>query len=232
VNLSAKSPGSFAQDAEKILGLLFYLIIEHLEVPEFVFGNAIEGSKASAETQMPVFEVFITARQKACTPWMMLTARIVQAYQGVVNIDGRIGDGKNDPILQWDKLTQNGRLVLDTVNWAFSEGLLDEKTALLLLPVDVADPEGVLKQAKKDKAIRQADSLANMEAQAQIAAQNAPPSAANPNSSKPNPNPTSAANSKSSGPNASQSAKATQKKIGEMDESLREEIENLDLELA
>src|SRR5215471_810789 len=166
-----KSPGSFSADAVAILGLLFYLIIEHLEVPEFVFGNAIEGSKASAETQMPVFEVFITARQKACTPWMVLTSKIVQAYQGIINV----ADMKEDPMLQWKKMTQNGRLVLDSVNWAFTENLIDEKTALQLLPVDIEDPEGVLKQAKKDAEKRSALSLQNAQATLQMQNENMPP---------------------------------------------------------
>lgn len=225
-----KSPGSFATDVEKILGLLFYLIIEHLEIPEFVFGNAIEGSKASAETQMPVFEVFITARQKACTPWITATAKIVQAYQGIINVVKQ-----EDPLMQWEKLTQNGRLVLDTVNWAFSEGLLDEETALILLPLDIADPKGVLKQAKKDKERRQAESLANAEATMQMQNANTPPNALT--SGKSNPNPTSAARGSTSKPDASSSAKATQQRLknmddGDIDDTLREEIENLDLELA
>ena len=172
-SFSYQSPGSFADDAEKILGLLFYLIIEHLEVPEFVFGNAIEGSKASAETQMPVFEVFITARQKACTPWILQVCAVVQAYQNVLNPGA--GSGVTDvPLLQWKKLTQNGRMVLDTVKWAYSEALLDEKTALTMIPLDIADPVGVLKQAKKEAEIKQQQQLDNMANTLKTQNENAP----------------------------------------------------------
>jgi hypothetical protein len=156
---SYESPGSFAQDAERILGLLFYLILEHLEIPEFVLGNAIEGSKASAETQMPVFEVFIGARQKSCTPWLLLTAKIVGAYLSVVDVT----EDYKDPQLQWTKLTQNGRMVMDAVAWAYGEGLLDEETALTLLPLEIENPEEVLKKAKKDAAKRQEIANAQME---------------------------------------------------------------------
>jgi len=190
-----KSPGSFADDAVKILGLLFYLIIEHLEVPEFVFGNAIEGSKASAETQMPVFEVFITARQKACTPWILEVCRIVQAYEEIISPERR-----EDPILQWAKLTQNGRMVLDAVNWAFGEGLLDEKTALTLLPIDIENPDEVLKKAKRDAELRQANEEAKMERQMQMEKENAPDPGPTPNGGK---------------------------KLGEMDDSLKEQLELL-----
>src|SRR5690606_16138064 len=51
-----KSPASFTEDTGRLLEYLFYLILEHAELPEFVLGNAIASSKASAETQMPVFE--------------------------------------------------------------------------------------------------------------------------------------------------------------------------------
>ena len=198
-NMDYKSPGSFADDAVKILGLLFYLIIEHLEVPEFVFGNAIEGSKASAETQMPVFEVFITARQKACTPWILETCRIVQGYEQVV-----LPERREDPQLQWAKLTQNGRMVLDAVKWAYGEGLLDEKTALALLPIDIETPEDVLKQAKKYAEKRQMNEEAKMERQMKMQAENAPAPASGGGGSR----------------------------VGEMDESLREDLEELDIQLA
>ena len=206
---SYESPGSFAQDAERILGLLFYLILEHLEIPEFVLGNAIEGSKASAETQMPVFEVFITARQKACTPWILETCAVVQAYLRVLNP----GFSTDVPLLQWDKLTQNGRLVLDTVNWAFEKSLLDEKTALTLLPLEVEDPEGVLRQAKKDAEKRREQQMADLERQAQIAAENS---------------------GDDSAAGAGHAARTTSraKGVDEMDSSLRDDIEELNLELS
>jgi len=197
---SYESPGSFAQDAERILGLLFYLILEHLEIPEFVLGNAIEGSKASAETQMPVFEVFIGARQKGCTPWILNTARIVAAYQSFVNI----GEGNEDPQLQWNKLTQNGRMVMDAVAWAFGESLLDEETALVLLPLDIENPKEVLKQAKKDSMKREELAAAKMENELKMQAANAP---------KPEDN--------TIGKNRQQT--------NEMDPSLQQEIETLDI---
>jgi len=200
-NFSYESPGSFATDAVTILGLLFYLIIEHLEVPEFVFGNAIEGSKASAETQMPVFEVFITARQKACTPWLLETVKVFRGYDSVVNV----GTEKDSPLLQWKKLTQNGRMVLDTVKWAYTEGLLDEKTSLLLLPLEIADPAGVLKQAKKDAEVRKAQELVNAENQLKMQVANTP-----------------APEPKAGTPKALSQAR-------EMDDSLKEEIESLDI---
>lgn len=141
-----KSPAPFGEDVERLLGLLFYLILEHTELPEFVFGNAIGSSKASAETQMPIFEIFIRMRQRDCLRWMLNISKVVLGYMALM----RPGVTVEEPVLQWPKLTQNGRLTLDSVSWAFGEGLLDERTALLLLPLDVEKPDEILKKARKE----------------------------------------------------------------------------------
>lgn len=163
-----ESPGSFAEDTERLLGLIFYLILEHIELPEFVFGNAIEGSKSSAETQMPVFENFIKMRQSGCASWMYALSAVVLAFLSLV----KPGVIKEDVVLQWAKITQNGRLTLDSVSWAYGEGLLDERLALLLLPLDVEKPEEVLKQAKKDAAKRKEIALSDQEATLKMQSEN------------------------------------------------------------
>lgn len=147
------SPGSFTQDTERLLGLLFYLLIEHAEIPEFVMGNAIASSMASAETQMPVFEKFIEGRRGDAAAWLTEIAQIVNAYQVLL----LPGVSLIEPTLQWQKLTQDGQLTLAAVQWAFSEGLIDEQTALLLAPVEVEDIQAVLALARAEREKRQAE---------------------------------------------------------------------------
>jgi hypothetical protein len=172
-----ESPGSFAEDTERLLGLMFYLTLENVEIPEFVLGNAIEGSKASAETQMPVFEVTIKMRQRSCSPWILNTCRIVQGYLSLM-MSGIILDA---PTLQWPKISQNGRLTKETVEWAYDKALLDDKTSLLLLPLDIDRPDEVLKQAKREAEDRKEESLAEQEEVMKMQARNSPQSS-NPNS--------------------------------------------------
>lgn len=148
-----KSPGSFSQDTERLLGLMFYLILEHTELPEFVFGNAIASSKASADTQMPIFVRFIEMRRGEMAGWLTEIAEIVLGYLSLT----MPGVTTEPPSLQWEKLDQqDGRLTLDTVVWAFEAGLIDEKTALLLSGLDVENIEEVLAAAKAEKEARQA----------------------------------------------------------------------------
>lgn len=141
------SPGEFAGDTAKLLELMFYLILEHTELPEFIFGNAIASSKASAETQMPVFEKFIEDRRKQIGGWLIQVTMVVLGYLSLIE-PGVSAD--ETPALQWQKLTQDGRLTLDTVTWGFAEGLLDRRTALMLAPVEVEDIDAVLDAAKRE----------------------------------------------------------------------------------
>lgn len=145
-----KSPGAFTADTERLLGLLFYLLLEHAEIPEFVFGNAISSSQASADTQMPVFERFIEMRRADMTGWLTEIAEIALGYMALT----QPGIRAQTPALQWTPLTQDGRLTLDTLSWALLQGLIDERTALTMAPLDIQDADAVLEQARAERAER------------------------------------------------------------------------------
>lgn len=152
-DFSYESPGSFASDTIALLEILFLLVLEHTELPEFVFGNAISSSKASAETQLPVFIRFIELRRAEMSGWLTQLASTAVAYLALITPGVSTAE---TPVLQWEQLEQgDGRLTLDTVSWAYAEGLLDAKTALMLAPVDIDDLETVLAAAKKEKEERQ-----------------------------------------------------------------------------
>lgn len=157
------SPGQFAGDTAQLLELMFYLLLEHTELPEFIFGNAIASSKASAETQMPVFEKFIEERRGQVGQWLLELASIVLAYLALVE-PGVSAD--EAPALQWHKLTQDGKLTLETISWALAEGLIDRRTALMLAPVEVEDIDAVLATAQQEvEARREQDKQDQMDQQ-------------------------------------------------------------------
>lgn len=156
------SPGEFAGDTAKLLELMFYLILEHTELPEFIMGNAIASSKASAETQMPVFEKFIEDRRGQIGGWLVEIAAVVLGYLALIEPGVT---AEEPPALQWQKLTQDGKLTLETVSWAFSEGLLDRRTALMLAPVEIEDIDQVLDTAKQEAEQRQHEQQDQMDQQ-------------------------------------------------------------------
>lgn len=147
-----ESPGSFTGDTAQLLEILFYLTLEHSELPEFVFGNAISSSKASAEAQMPIFEKFIEARRGEMVGWLTEIAEIALGYLALVTPGITI----ETPTLQWQPITQDERMTLDTLTWAHTEGLIDDRTALMLSPIDVDDVDAVLEKAKEEREARMA----------------------------------------------------------------------------
>ena len=84
-------------------------------------------SKASAETQMPIFIRFVEMKRGEMAGWLTELAEIVLALLAVTE-PGVIAE--QSPTLQWDSLDQqDGKLTLETVAWAYAEGLLDDTVA-------------------------------------------------------------------------------------------------------
>jgi hypothetical protein len=133
-----KAPGSFSGDTQTLLNLIFYLVIEHTELPEFAWGGAISSSKASAETQMPPFVKFIEKKRGAAASWMLELARVALAYLRLIE-PGLQRDPDVDTAnlgITWPALTErDGRLLLDTLSWAHGAGLVDDAGAKKLLAV-------------------------------------------------------------------------------------------------
>jgi len=152
---SWKSPASMSADVEALLGLLFYLYLQHTEVPEFVWGNAIASSKASADAQMPPFIKWLEKRRGLVETWMQQIARVVLAYYSV--FETRV-DAETPIMIQWQPLNeQDGNLVLNAVKYAHSEtSIIDDKTALELLPLRIENVEDALRAGQKQRDERQA----------------------------------------------------------------------------
>jgi hypothetical protein len=150
-----KNPGSFAGDTRVLLELLFYLVLQHTEIPEFAWGNAIASSKASAETQLLPFLKWIELKRMDCVGWMTDLARVVLGYYSIfergVSADDKLTIG-------WEPLTnEDGSLTLNAIKWMLTEGLIDELTAVKLAPVDIQDAEGTLKKAREEAEERRAE---------------------------------------------------------------------------
>jgi len=126
---------------------LFYLLLEHTQLPEFIFGNAISSSKASAETQMPVFIEYIKMRRSEMSMWLNEIAQVVAVYLSLVSPDLVT---QEQPGIQWEQLDhEDGSLTLETIKWAFLEGLIDDKVALMLAPVEFENIDQILEAAKE-----------------------------------------------------------------------------------
>lgn len=141
------SPGNFTGDTKILLTLLYFLFIEYAEVPEFVMGTAITGSKASAETQMPIFERFIWGKRTAARGWFIEMLDIVQSYMVVLRQIPQI----EKTVIIWDALTgEDGKLTIETLQWAVENNLIDDVTALKLAPIEIENVEETIEQAREE----------------------------------------------------------------------------------
>lgn len=147
-------PGPFAQETEKLLGLLFYILVQHSEMPEFAWGTAIASSKASAEEQMAPFVRFLEKKRGLAQGWMVELARVVMGYLGVM---ASRDVSAIKPVIEWKPLTEeDNRIVLDSLKLARAEGAIDRETLLRKLPIRLKDVAKILAaadaeaQARKD----------------------------------------------------------------------------------
>ena len=172
---SYESPGSFTKDTSVLLELLFYLILQHTEFPEFIWGNAIASSKASAEAQMPAFTRFIEMCQLRCHKWMTELVQIVCGYYALFETGI---SGKQTVSIKWQPLTgADGQMTLQAIELGLRNGLLDRETALNLMPLDIENPREILDKVDAEKeAARQRfeDNMGDFNNQQDIEDQGAP----------------------------------------------------------
>lgn len=135
-------PGAFVGETEKLLGLLFYLILQHTEIPEFVWGNAIASSKASAESQMPAFSKFVEGKQTSIAHWLNHLMQLVVAWYAT--FERGVSEDDVVKVVHAPLTDADGRLTLDAIKLGREQMLLDRDTALRLMPLDVDDPQAVL----------------------------------------------------------------------------------------
>lgn len=148
-----ESPSSFSVDTNNFLQTLFYLFLQHTEIPEFVWGNAIGSSKASAESQLEPFLKFIDKKRGEAMEWISELADLWMAWTATFNARAR---SLTVQALWKPMASGDGRLTLDSVIWAWSKSLLDDQMAAWLLPINLDNPDEIVEAGKKAGDARQA----------------------------------------------------------------------------
>ncbi len=154
---------SNAEGSTSILKLLFNLIVDTSETPEFVFGTAVKSSNASVSEQMPV------AIRKAERKRKEYKKAYEALYSGVIQIASENGFTKMDTSLKarvkfQSILDEDLKLNLDIVKLLSEEGLITDRVKMLLLNMQlkVADIDEEIELAKgenEEKFNKQADQL-------------------------------------------------------------------------
>lgn len=140
-----EAPGSFVLDTEKLLGLLFYLVVQHSEVAEFALGVAVSASKASTESQLDPFLRFIKKMRGLAGGWIQEIADLYVRYTSLFDRSMRGAGAK----ALWKPMSAaEGRLMLDSTIWMFAKKMMDPVIATWLTPLNISDPEIVAERAK------------------------------------------------------------------------------------
>jgi hypothetical protein len=129
-------------DVSSLLEKYFYMIVEASETPEFVFGAAVQSSKASTETQLPVL---LQKAQRKRTQMEGILGQLIKSY-----IDRQIRlsnpvflqykDKEIDIIINWPELESEDReIILKAVQLGLDNQLLSDRTALRIALGDKVD---------------------------------------------------------------------------------------------
>jgi hypothetical protein len=143
--------GDGADKAKTILELLFKLIVQTSETPEFVFGTAVKSSKASVSEQMPVALVKAKRKQKEFAKFyekLFLTVLQIAEQNGWAKVDSNV-----DVIIKWPEIMQDDlTLNLEIVRFLSEQGLITDRVKMLLLNMSakVDDIDKELEEANEE----------------------------------------------------------------------------------
>lgn len=163
-------PVGFSDDVKASLSVLFWLLFEHIGIPESLWGGELSSARATSETQLAQFVKELKGWQKENGGWVVKLCKIWLQWRALT-----------DPRLVVDKLSadwpaaveKDKELLLKLVQYARDAGLLKNETALRLLEL-VEDAAAEVEEGQVEAQARADDEQARMEAQAAAAAKAQP----------------------------------------------------------
>lgn len=144
-------PTGFTADTQQSLKTLFLLLLDHTGIPEFIWGNELSGSHATAEVQLTQWVRDIEARRKQDECWLLELCEIWLATTAIIDPQVVVDDLK----AEWPELVdEDEKTRLLYVQYAHDAGLLTAKTALSILDL-VDDPTEETKEAEAERQAKQ-----------------------------------------------------------------------------
>lgn len=125
-------------DAQVLLKLLFYCIVDVSEMPEFVFGVHTPSSQASVKEQMPVLISSIERKREQVTDYWQYLARIVLAMTAQAENESfetyatKLSWEVIDP-RSGNEIAQELKLIVEAITIALNNNLMGEESAVNFL---------------------------------------------------------------------------------------------------
>lgn len=155
VNFGVLSAPDNTQGTERLLNILFWQICQTSETPEFVFGTAVQSSKASVSEQTPVMVKKALRKQNDLIP---VFQEIIELYIWTQSqLQNELYKGldwaKTDyKVIMPDITSDDLSLNLEIVKTLLAEGTITKSTALKMLKVDkyLEDIDSEIENAQKE----------------------------------------------------------------------------------
>lgn len=142
------APGNFAENTNVILKKLFYVMLQHAKIPEWVWGGAISSSMASVEAQTPAFIKFIESQRRKLE---ISLKELIEIYMATISLFTPGIAVDEDLAIIWPEIMpQDKALMLQWVMYLQQSGMLTKESALRLADV-VRDVQDEIEKAKKEK---------------------------------------------------------------------------------
>lgn len=121
-----------AADAQIVLNILFWLIAQNSETPEFAFGTAVQSSKASTETQVPMLIKKAIRKQGQLEKPLRQLIELYIERMSIVRPE-EFDDETQFQIDMPDILDADLNVNIQIVNTLLEKGLITEETAMTML---------------------------------------------------------------------------------------------------
>lgn len=158
-------PVGFTADTQQALKTLFLLLLDRTGIPEFIWGNELSGSHATADTQMNQWAHDIEGQQKDNETWLLDLCEIWLATEALTDPSVVVDDIK----AEWPPVVdENQELRLKMLEYASANNLLRGKTMLELTGLPVEDAGAEVEAAEAEMPDPEPAAPANAEAVAQM----------------------------------------------------------------
>jgi len=148
-----RGPAPFTADAWQMLKALFYLMLQHSHIPEWVWGGAIASSMASVEAQMPAWTKFIGGQRRVFEKYLR---EVLEIWLATVSLYTPGVQAGLDIEIEWPPVAAEDRQMhLNYVKHAGDKGLITGQTELELLDL-VKDARAEYAAAKSEAEARMA----------------------------------------------------------------------------
>lgn len=143
------SPGSFSADTVALLKKLFYLMLEHIRIPEWVWGGAVQSSKASVDAQMPAWIKVIQGRQRKVKKVLV---ELLEVWLATVALTEPLATDVKIAIEFPDLAGEDETLSMQWLTLAITNGLITDETALAFINAHAPMVEDVAAEIAAAKA--------------------------------------------------------------------------------